>query len=191
MTGNERIITIPNAISAVRLLALPVLVWLILSHSNGWALTLLIIAGVSDYLDGYIARATGQVSRIGELLDPIADRLYIACTLIAMAIVNVIPWWLVAALVLRDLIVGMFLLALRRRGTTGLPVTFLGKTATFLLLWGFPFLLGSATDWSIAPVAQVVGWALVLWGTFLYWWVGLDYVRAIRTRLRAAIAPDS
>lgn len=185
------VVTVPNAISAVRLLALPLLVWLILTHSFGWALALLIVAGASDYLDGYIARATGQISRVGELLDPIADRLYIACTLIAMAIAAIIPWWLVAVLVLRDLVVGVFLLALRRTGTTGLAVTFLGKTATFLLLWGFPFLLGGATDWGVAPVAEALGWALVLWGTFLYWWVGVDYIRVIRHRLRTAIPPTA
>ena len=153
--STTRVVTIPNAITAVRLLALPVIVWLILTHANGWALALLIAAGVSDYVDGFIARATGQTSRIGELLDPISDRLYIACTLIAMGIASVVPWWVVVALLARDLIVGSFLAVLRRRGVTGIPVTFLGKTATFLLMWGFPLLLVGATDWSVAPTCSV------------------------------------
>jgi cardiolipin synthase len=179
-----RIYTVPNAISALRLLALPVLMWLILSDRYGWALGVLIAAGISDYLDGIVARATGQVSRLGEILDPLADRLYIAGTLIAMAIAAIIPWWLLAILLARDLVVGLFLVVLKRHGVTGIPVTFLGKTATFLLFWGFPLLLVGATDWSSADVSLILGWGLILWGSFLYWWVGLEYIRTIRTNLR-------
>ena len=182
---SHRIYTIPNAISGLRLLALPVLIWLILTDHNSWALGVLIAAGLSDYLDGVVARATGQVSRLGEVLDPVADRLYIAATLIAMAIQSIIPWWLLALLLARDLIVGVFLIVLKRHGVTGIPVTFLGKTATFLLFWGFPFLLAGATDWSSADISRILGWGLILWGTFLYWWVGLEYIGAIRTKLRA------
>lgn len=181
-----RIYTIPNAISGVRLLALPVLIWLILTNQNSWALGVLIAAGVSDYLDGVVARATGQVSRLGEVLDPIADRLYIAATLIAMAIQSIIPWWLLVLLLARDFVVGVFLVFLKRYGVTGIPVTFLGKTATFLLFWGFPFLLVGATDWASADVSRILGWGLILWGTFLYWWVGLEYIGAIRSKLRAS-----
>jgi len=179
-----RIYTVPNAISALRLLALPVLMWLILSDRYGWALGVLIAAGISDYLDGIVARATGQVSRLGEILDPLADRLYIAGTLIAMAIAAIIPWWLLAILLARDLVVGLFLVVLKRHGVTGIPVTFLGKTATFLLFWGFPLLLVGATDWSSADVSLILGWGLILWGSFLYWWVGLEYIGTIRTNLR-------
>jgi len=181
----HRVLTIPNAITGLRLLALPVLVWLILTDRYGWALSVLIAAGVSDYLDGVVARATGQVSRLGEILDPIADRLYIAATLVAMALGSIIPWWLLAILLARDLTVGVFLIILKRHGVTGIPVTFLGKTATFLLLWGFPFLLAGAIDWAGADVSRIIGWGLILWGTFLYWWVGLEYVGAIRAKLRA------
>jgi cardiolipin synthase len=180
----HRVLTIPNAITGLRLLALPVLVWLILTDRYGWALSVLIAAGVSDYLDGVVARATGQVSRLGEILDPIADRLYIAATLVAMALGSIIPWWLLAILLARDLTVGVFLIILKRHGVTGIPVTFLGKTATFLLLWGFPFLLAGAIDWAGADVSRIIGWGLILWGTFLYWWVGLEYVGAIRAKLR-------
>ena len=161
------------------------LIWLILTDHNSWALGVLIAAGLSDYLDGVVARATGQVSRLGEVLDPVADRLYIAATLIAMAIQSIIPWWLLALLLARDHIVGVFLRVLKRHGVTGIPVTFLGKTATFLLFWGFPFLLAGATDWSSADISRILGWGLILWGTFLYWWVGLEYIGAIRTKLRA------
>jgi len=180
----HRVLTIPNAITGLRLLALPVLVWLILTDRYGWALSVLIAAGVSDYLDGVVARATGQVSRLGEILDPIADRLYIAATLVAMALGSIIPWWLLAILLARDLTVGVFLIILKRHGVTGIPVTFLGKTATFLLLWGFPILLAGAIDWAGADVSRIIGWGLILWGTFLYWWVGLEYVGAIRAKLR-------
>ena len=90
-----RILTVPNAISVARLAGVPVFLWLVLGpHADGWAVALLIVAGLSDWLDGVIARAWNQQSRLGQVLDPTADRLYIAATLIALAIRGIIPWWL-------------------------------------------------------------------------------------------------
>ncbi|MEI8057759.1 MAG: CDP-alcohol phosphatidyltransferase family protein [Actinomycetes bacterium] len=184
----DRVLTIPNLLSFARVLGVPLFLWLILGpHDDGWAIVLLTISGITDYLDGKIARATGQISRLGQLLDPLADRLYIAATLVGLAIRGIIPWWLVALLLVRDLILGLALTMLKRRGITGLPVHFLGKAATFNLLWGFPFLLlgDAAVDaFTAADVARIIGWAFVIWGTALYWWAGLLYLEQARRILR-------
>ena len=114
----DRIRTVPNAISVARLAGVPVFLWLVLGpHADGWAVALLIAAALSDWLDGAIARAWNQQSRLGQVLDPAADRLYIAATLIGLAIRGIIPWWLVALLVARELVLGAALLVLRGTGT--------------------------------------------------------------------------
>jgi cardiolipin synthase len=146
------------------------------------------VSGFTDWLDGTIARATGQISRLGQLLDPIADRLYIAAALLGLALRAIIPWWLVIALLGRDLVLAVVLAVLKRRGVTGLPVHFLGKAATFCLLIGFPLLLlGSAatgTGISVADVSRAIGWAFAIWGTALYWWAGVLYLVQARQILR-------
>ncbi|MGD9957145.1 MAG: CDP-alcohol phosphatidyltransferase family protein [Candidatus Nanopelagicales bacterium] len=185
----DRILTVPNALSFLRLLGVPLFLWLILvPQADGWALVVLMVAGFTDWLDGKIARATHSISRLGQLLDPLADRLYIAATLVGLAIREIVPWWLVVLLLARDVVVGLYLVALKRVGITGLPVHFLGKAATFNLLYAFPLLLlGDGAD---APgvdyhdVARVVGWAFAIWGTALYWWAGLLYLEQARRILR-------
>src|ERR1700746_1615668 len=125
-----RILTVPNAISVARLAGVPVFLWLVLGpHADGWAVALLIVAGLSDWLGGVIARAWNQQSRLGQVLDPAADRLYIAATLIGLAIRGIIPWWLVALLVARELVLGVALLVLRRHDFGPLPVSFVGTAA--------------------------------------------------------------
>jgi cardiolipin synthase len=187
---SDRILTIPNILSFVRLLGVPVFLWLVLvPHADGWAVLLLMVSGITDYLDGRIARATGQITRLGQLLDPLADRLYTAATLIGLAIRGIVPWWFVIVLLSRDLVLAVALALLKRRGITGLPVHFLGKAATFNLLIAFPLLLlgGAATGTGVtlADLARVVGWAFAIWGTALYWWAGILYLEQARRILRA------
>lgn len=171
-----RIWTIPNALSLLRLLGVPLFLWLVIvAQADLAAFALLVVAGVTDWLDGAIARWTGQFSKLGTLLDPLADRLYIAATLIGLAARSFIPWWLVILLALRDVMLLGLLPILRRRGMLAMPVTLLGKAATFCLLWGFPFLLLGAQPGALGIFAGVCGWAFALWGTVLYWWAGLDY----------------
>lgn len=189
----HRILTVPNLLSFLRLLGVPVFLWLVLvPHADGWALVLLAVSGLTDWLDGRIARATGQISRLGQLLDPLADRLYIAATLLGLAIREIVPWWLVAVLVARDVVLGVALALLKRRGIVGLPVHFLGKAATFNLLYAFPLLLlGDAATGSsptLADVARVIGWAFAIWGTALYWWAGVLYLEQARRLLREPAA---
>lgn len=183
----QRVVTIPNMISVARLAGVPVFLWLVLgvktSAGDWWALGILAAAGISDWLDGKIARALNQQSRLGELLDPAADRLYIVSTVIALAIRAIIGWWLVAVLAVRELVLGVVLLALRRRGYGPLHVSFVGKAATLALLYAFPLLFLGSHPTSYALVARVFGWAFALWGTALYWWAAALYVRQARQLL--------
>ena len=181
----DRILTIPNILSFIRLLGVPLFLWLILvPEADGWAFVVLALSAVTDYLDGMIARALGQISRLGQLLDPIADRLYIAAPLLGLAIRAIIPWWLVVVLLGRDLVLAVVLALLKRRGITGLPVHFLGKAATFCLLFGLPLLLlgagASGTGLGLPELARDLGWAFTIWGTALYWWAGLLYLEQAR-----------
>jgi cardiolipin synthase len=176
-----RILTVPNAISVARLAGVPVFLWLVLGpQADGWAVALLIAAGLSDWLDGVIARAWNQQSRLGQVLDPAADRLYIAATLIGLAIRGIIPWWLVALLVARELVLGAALLVLRRHGYGPLQVSLVGKTATLCLLYAFPLLFLGSHAGTAALVARVVGWAFAIWGTGLYWWAAVLYLEQAR-----------
>ena len=180
--------TIPNALSVLRLLAIPVFLWLVLGpQEDVAAFVVLVIAGVTDYLDGLVARATGQYSRLGAILDPLADRLTIAATLVGLVLRGFIPWWLVIALILRELMLLAMLPALRARGRVALPVTLVGKAATFCLLWGLPTLLLSTVDGPLGDIALVCGWAFTLWGVFLYWWAGFDYVAGVRRLARDTV----
>jgi cardiolipin synthase len=166
----DRIWTIPNALSIARLLGVPVFLWLVLGpHADGWAVVLLFAAAASDWLDGKLARALHQESRLGQVLDPTADRLYIGVMLIGLAIRGIIPWWLVGVLVGRELVLAVALLRLRARGWEPLQVSFVGKAATLCLFYAFPLLLLGAYPGNAALVAKVVGWAFVAWGTALYW----------------------
>lgn len=181
--------TVPNALSALRLLGVPIFLWLILSHHDTAALLVLMASGITDYLDGKIARHYGLISRLGQVLDPMADRLYILSTLIGLALRDVIPWWLVALLVVRD--VGVFALGpvLRREGLPIPPVHFIGKAATFNLIYAFPLLLLADGTGLLADLARPIGWAFAWWGTGLYWFAALLYllqVRGMVTQSRAA-----
>ena len=183
----DRVLTVPNAISIARLAGVPVFLWLVLGpHADWWAVALLIAAGVSDWLDGKLARAWNQQSRLGQVLDPAADRLYIAATLAALAIRGIIPWWLVAVLVLRELVLAVALLALRHHSIGPLQVSFLGKAATLCLLYAFPLLFLGSHAGAAALAARVIGWAFAIWGTALYWWAAALYLIQARQVIAAA-----
>jgi cardiolipin synthase (CMP-forming) len=182
----DRVLTIPNALSAARLAGVPVFLWLVLgprtATADYWAVALLIVAGATDWLDGKIARALNQSSRLGQVLDPAADRLYIAATIVALAVRAIIPWWLVAVLALRELVVGGALTVLKRRvGFGTLQVSLVGKAATLCLLYAFPLLfLGDHPGWG-GTLARVIGWAFAIWGTVLYWWAAMLYLAQVRS----------
>ncbi len=185
---SDRVLTLPNVLSFLRLLGVPVFLWAILTERDALALVLLMASGITDYLDGKIARRFGLVSRVGQLLDPIADRLYIVSTLLALAWRDVIPWWLVALIFGREAFMGIVLLIGRTRGIGTLPVHFVGKAATFNLLYAFPLLLLGVGDSTAASIARPIGWGFAWWGTGLYWVAGILYAvqmsRLLRERAR-------
>ena len=180
----HRVWTVPNALSMLRLLGVPVFLYLVLGpHRDGLAILLLIASGITDYLDGEIARRFGSYSRLGQLLDPLADRLYILATLVGLVLRDGIPWWWAAVLIGRDALLGVTTLPyLRRYGYGPLPVHFLGKAATFNLLVAFPMLLAALPGHTgvLADVFRPLGWAFATWGTVLYLWAGVLYVVQVR-----------
>jgi cardiolipin synthase (CMP-forming) len=176
---SERVFTIPNALSLLRLLLVPVFAVLIVTKHDISALVVLMISGFTDYLDGKLARSWGQITRIGQMLDPLADRLYIFTTLLGLAYRGIIPWWLVGLLALRDAILTGALLLLGHYGHDPLPVHFLGKAATFNLLYSFPLLLLGDMQNALGAVSEPVGWGFALWGSGLYWWTAIIYLRQV------------
>jgi Phosphatidylglycerophosphate synthase len=173
----------------LRLLVVPVFLWLILNHDDGWAVVVLTLSGVSDYVDGKIARKYNLVTRVGQLLDPLADRLYILSTLFGLAWREIIPWWLVVILVSREVFGTALLLVVRHYGYRALPVHFIGKAATFDLLYAFPLILLGQGDGMFSTLALPIGWAFAWWGTALYWVAGVMYAVQTRDVVRAARPP--
>jgi cardiolipin synthase len=183
--------TLPNLVSMVRLLGVPLFLWLVLGPQ--WdlaALGVLAVAGLTEWLDGYLARRLAQQSRLGELLDPVADRLYILAVVVGLAWRDIIPWWVAVVLPARDAFLWTLVPFLRTRGYNALPVHFLGKAATFNLLYAFPLLLLGDGDGAVAELALVFGWAFAIWGIGLYWWAGLLYAWQVRTLLTTTARPS-
>ncbi|TFV62414.1 CDP-alcohol phosphatidyltransferase family protein [Geodermatophilus sp. DF01-2] len=182
----DRVWTLPNALSVVRLLGVPLFLWLLLGpQADGWAVLVLALSGFTDWADGKLARMLGQSSRLGTLLDPAADRLYIVATLIAFVLRDVVPLWVVAVLVGRELVLGLMLLVLRVHGYPPLQVHYVGKAATFILLYAFPLLLLADGEGPLAAVVAPVAWALTIWGSALYLLAGVLYVVQVAGLLRA------
>ncbi|WP_433411734.1 CDP-alcohol phosphatidyltransferase family protein [Microtetraspora malaysiensis] len=185
-SAEDRIFTLPNLLSFLRLLGVPVFLWLVLGpQADAWAILLLIAAGISDWLDGKLARAWNQTSKLGRLIDPLADRLYILATLAGLVLREVIPWWLAALVIGRDVFLLFTVPILRRHGYgPALPVHFLGKAATACLMYAFPLLFLASHEGWYAEITGIFGWAFVLWGTGLYWWAGVLYVVQVRQLTR-------
>ena len=185
--ASTRVLTVPNLISFARLLLVPVFTVLLVQHRDGWALVVIAVSGASDWLDGVVARRWNQVSRLGQLLDPAADRLFILVTIVTLAWRGVVPWWLVVVLVLRDVLLGIVQLLVARAGHRPLPVHLAGKAGTFALLYAFPLLLLGHFHGPLATVATVFGWAFALWGVGLYWFSGALYAGQARRVLTASV----
>ena len=180
----DRILTVPNLLSLLRLAGVPLFLWLVLGpEADGWALLLLLVAGFTDYLDGNLARRLNQTSSLGQVLDPVADRLYILAVVIGLVLRDIIPLWLAVLLPMRDVLLFSLVPFLRTRGYSALPVHYLGKAATAALLYAFPLLLLGDDAGTLGELAQVFGWAFTIWGVGLYWWAGLLYAWQVRTLL--------
>lgn len=175
---NNRIWTIPNVLSLIRLVLLPVFLYLLLArHDWGWATAILMFSGTSDWADGKIARLMdNQSSRLGELLDPLVDRLYMVTVPVGLAAAGVVPWWVVGLLLGRDLVLAATLPVVRSRGITALPVTYIGKAATFALMSGLPLVLLGQGDAAWNRVVLAIGWGFVIWGIGMYLWSAVLYL---------------
>ncbi|TVS88955.1 CDP-alcohol phosphatidyltransferase family protein [Mycobacterium helveticum] len=172
----DRVLTVPNALSVLRLALIPAFVYVLLfAHANGWAVAILMFSGASDWADGKIARLLDQSSRLGVLLDPAVDRLYMVSVPIVLAFGGIVPWWFVIVLLARDGLLAATLPSLRSRGLSALPVTYLGKAATFALMAGFPLVLLGTWDALWSRVVWACGWAFLLWGMYLYLWAFVLY----------------
>ena len=193
---SNRVFTIPNVLSFARLALVPVFLVLIIAGEDGFALLVLVISSISDYLDGVIARRFGQITRLGQLLDPAADRLFIFAALIGLAIRDVIPWWLFIVIVGRDVVLLVLGIVLANHGYGPLAVHRLGKAGTLCLFYALPILMIGQAFPDAAPITTPIGWAFALWGVFLYWWGGVIYAvqtaRLVRmTRVQSAVESDT
>jgi cardiolipin synthase (CMP-forming) len=177
LRDRNRVLTVPNVLSVIRLALVPVFLWLLLvEHAYAWATGILMFTGASDWADGKIARLMNQSSRLGELLDPAVDRIYVITIPIAFALRHLVPWWFVIVLIARDAILAATLPALRSRGLTSLPVTYIGKGATFALMSGFPLILLGQFDGLWSRVVLAIGWGFTIWGFALYLWSFVLYM---------------
>ena len=177
---SSRILTIPNTISLLRLALVPVFAVLIVRGNDEWALAVLAISGASDWLDGVLARRLDQVTKLGQMLDPAADRLFILVTLVGLAWRDVVPLWVLVVILLRDITLVCLLPVLTRHGYGPLPVSFVGKAATFALLYAVPLLLLAEAPGALGATASIIGWAFTGWGVGLYWLAGIQYIRQTR-----------
>jgi cardiolipin synthase len=197
---HDRVLTVPNLLSALRLAGVPLFLYLLLVPggqawgADFWAIVVLAAGGITDWLDGKLARLLDQYSRLGALLDPAVDRLYILAALVALGVREVVPWWAVLALVARDLVLAATLPVLRARGYGPYQVVYLGKAATFLLLYAFPLLLAAQAQGWFADLARPFAYGFSVWGTALYLYTGALYlaqfVRALRTPAGTAAGGD-
>ena len=170
------LLNIPNALTALRALGVPVFLYLFLVAEQPIASFVVIaLGGITDYLDGKIARALNQTSDFGAKFDPTVDRLYIAAVIIALAIKDYLPWPLVVAIIARDLILFLVIIYQKLRGIPFFEVSFLGKAATFNLLYAFPFLLLEEVA-VIGPWCFAAGWSFAIWGISLYFYTGIQYL---------------
>lgn len=189
---SSRILTIPNLLSLIRLGMVPVFLAFILVGADFAALIVLVISSLTDYLDGIIARKFRQVSRLGQLLDPAADRLFIFAALVGLCVRDIVPLWLLVVIVGRDFMLAVLGIILANHGYGPLPVHHLGKVATFSLLFALPILMLGLAFHEVSWITNPVGWAFALWGAFLYWWAGVIYlletVRVIQIPLGASAA---
>jgi phosphatidylglycerophosphate synthase len=183
--AHDRLLTVPNVLSGLRLALIPVFVYLLLvTHADGWALATLIFSGASDWADGKIARLLNQSSKLGEYLDPAVDRLYMVTVPIAFGLRGIVPWWIIAVLLARDVLLAAALPLLRTRGITALPVIYVGKAATFALMSAFPMILGGQFDALWSRVVLACGWAFLIWGMYMYVWSFVVYAVQVVLVLR-------
>jgi len=185
-----KVLTVPNALSMLRLSGVPLFLWLLLGpEADGLAVVVLAVSGVTDWLDGKLARWLDQYSTLGAILDPAVDRLYTLAALTAFGIRDILPWWVIAVLVGRDVVLAAGIPVLRGHGYAPLAVHYLGKAATFNLLCAFPLLLLAVNvSGTVADVVRPLAYAFTAWGAALYAWSGVLYLVQVGAAVRVARA---
>ena len=168
--------TIPNLLSVLRGALIPVFLYFAGDHRDGLALLILAIASLTDYLDGKLARLLHQESKLGAMLDPAFDRLYIAASIYVLWNRVMLPLWVVLVLIGRDFILLIVNLLLQQKKLSLLTVNYVGKAATFNLLYAFPLLFLSQTSGWVGTLGFVFGWAFSAWGVALYVITGIGYL---------------
>ena len=182
---SSSVISVPNALTFLRFLGIPLFIYLTLNlEADGWAIVVLAIGGATDYFDGKLARAWNQTSRLGELADPAIDRLYILAILIVFLIRDIIPTWMIVIIVGRDIVLALITIIMNRKGIPPFTVTYLGKAATFNLMYAFPFILLAQSDGASGTIAFVLGWSFAIWGIALYIATGISYGREGFSQMR-------
>ncbi|MDQ1358341.1 MAG: hypothetical protein QOF20_1684 [Acidimicrobiaceae bacterium] len=172
-----RILTVPNAITFVRLLCVPLFVWLLFGRNNRYqAAWLLAVLGTTDWVDGYLARRLGQVSELGKILDPTADRIMLGVAIVSILIDGSVPLWLGIIVLVRELLVASAVVALAAAGARRIDVQWAGKAGTFGLMLALPFFLvaHSAAGWK--DVAGVLSWVCAIPGICFGWYAAITYV---------------
>lgn len=169
-------LTIPNLISILRIMSIPFIAALIAKHDMIPALVVMGISAASDGVDGIIARSFDQVSRIGQILDPVADRLLIFCSILALGLAGIIPWWMLLVVGLRDCLMAVEILVLAQHDYGPLPVHFVGKTGTALLMTSIVTLIVADMLVDVSGlVLRTIALAVFIWGIALYWLAGVLY----------------
>lgn len=175
--ASTRVFSIPNLLSFLRLATVPVFVWLFIVGEPNAAVALYAAGAWTDFFDGYLARRLDAVTELGKLLDPLADRVFIIALTIALVVTDALPLWLALGLVARDLLlVGAFPF-IDRRAVKRIPVSFAGKTATAMLLFGLTLIAYSETTFPAADAPDEIGFAFTLGGGVLYWITAVLYAR--------------
>lgn len=193
--GEDRILTIPNLITLVRLSCLPVFLWLLFDRDDPGAAALLLLAlGGTDWVDGYIARHFHQVSTLGKVLDPVADRLLFFVGAGGILIYGAVPAWFAWMVLVREITVAAVTIGLAALGAKRIDVTWYGKAGTFCLMIAFPLFLGSAADTSIQGVLRFCAWG---WGipglvfSYVSWAMYVPIARRALAEGRAARAAST
>ncbi|MGK2949165.1 MAG: CDP-alcohol phosphatidyltransferase family protein [Acidimicrobiales bacterium] len=179
------LLTVPNLITVVRLTFLPVFLWLLFSQDDrAGAALLLFVLGATDFLDGWVARRFDQVSEIGKVLDPVADRLLFFVGAGAILIDGSVALWFAIAVLTREALVALATLGLAALGARRIDVTWFGKAGTFGLMLAFPLFLASESTISWADTAEVLAWVAGIPGLLLSWYSAALYVPLARDALR-------
>ena len=183
--GLDRILTVPNVVTMLRLLCIPLFLWLLFgAHRQIAAAVLLAVLGATDWVDGYVARRYGQVSTLGKVLDPTADRLLVGTAVISIMIYGAVPLWFGLATIAREVLVSGMVILLAAMGAARIDVLWVGKAGTFGLMFAYPtFLLGYGTAGWQEPI-RVIAWVTGLIGLALAWWAAGSYIAPARRALR-------